>query len=418
MEFTGERYTPEIGGGVRYEHLHRYAIALQYVQGKQVLDLASGEGYGSYHLSKVAASVVGVDIDEAAVSHAQQRYNQQPNLRYRIGNCAQIPLDDRSVDVVVSFETIEHHDQHEQMMREIKRVLRPEGLLIISSPNKKTYSEDLGNHNHFHTKELYLEEFNDLLLASFAHVKLYGQKLLTGSVITPLDQPRLLGLNLCVGVSSDDEINGKIDFQEICEGLGDAIYFIALCSDSSLPTVQLTQVESGSYYLEPHNDIWNEMGKSLNQTYAALHDKDLNLYQSNFEAHELRVQLHEANLQIHQLQQDLQQSQEDLHQSKQGLHQSKQDSYQCQQDLHESRLDLHESRLDLYQCQQDLHQSRLDLHQSQQDLHQSRLDFHQSRLELHQSRLDLHHSQQQLDELNASKFLKVRSYWKKLQGRA
>ena len=341
MEFTGERYTPETGGGVRYEHLHRYAIALQYVQGKQVLDLASGEGYGSYHLSKVAASVVGVDIDEAAVSHAQQRYDQQPNLRYRVGNCTQIPLDDRSVDVVVSFETIEHHDQHEQMMCEIKRVLKPDGLLIISSPNKKTYSEDLGNHNHFHIKELYLEEFNDLLLASFSQVKLYGQKLLTGSVIMPLDQPRLSRLDLCVGVSSDDKINDGIDFQASCEGLGDAIYFIALCSDFPLPSLQLTQADSGSYYLEPHNDIWNDMGKSLNQTYNDLHQKNLNLHQSNFESHELRVQLHEANRQIHQSQQNLR-----------------------------------------------------------------------------QSHLDLYYSQQQLDELNASKFMKIRSYWQKLKGRA
>ena len=365
MEFTGERYTPEVGGGVRYEHLHRYAISLQHVQGKQVLDLASGEGYGSYHLSKVAVSVVGVDIDESAVSHAKQRYAQQLNLSYHVGNCTQIPLDDRSVDVVVSFETIEHHDQHERMMCEIKRVLRPDGLLIISSPNKKTYSEDLGNHNHFHIKELYLEEFNDLLAASFSQVKLYGQKLLTGSVITPLEQSKLSGLDLCVGVSIENEI----DFRQSCEGLGGAIYFIALCSDSPLPTLQPTQTELGSYYLEPDNDIWNEMGKSLNQTYIELHQKNLNLHKSNFESHELRVQLHEANLQIHQFQKDL------------------------------------------HQFQKDLHQAQQDLHQVQQDLHQAQQDSHQSRLELC-------HSQEQLDELNASKFVKVRSYWQKLNGRA
>ena len=400
MEFTGERYTPEVGGGVRYEHLHRYAMSLQYVQGKQVLDLASGEGYGSYHLSKVAASVVGVDIDEAAVSHAQQRYAQHLNLSYRIGNCAQIPLDDRSVDVVVSFETIEHHDQHEKMMCEIKRVLRPSGLLIISSPNKKTYSEDLGNHNHFHIKELYLEEFNNLLAASFSQVKLYGQKLLTGSVITPLDQSKLSGLNLCVGVSIENEI----DFQESCEGLGGAIYFIALCSDSPLPTLQPTQTELGSYYLEPDNDIWNEMGKSLNETYVELHQKNLNLYQSNVESHELRVQLHEATLQIHQFQQD-------LHLSKQDCQRFQQDLHQRQQDLHQSRLDLHESRLNLYQSQQDLHESRIALHQSQ-------LELHQSQQETYQSRVDLSRSQEQLEELNASKFVKVRSYWQKLNGRA
>ena len=407
MEFTGERYTPEVGGGVRYEHLHRYAISLQYVQGKQVLDLASGEGYGSYHLSKVAASVVGVDIDEAAVSHAQSRYVQQRNLSYRVGSCAQIPLGDRSVDVVVSFETIEHHDQHETMMREIKRVLRPDGLLIISSPNRKTYSEDLGNHNHFHIKELYLEEFNDLLIASFAQVRIYGQKLLTGSVITPLNQLQLSGLDLCVGVSNDDDI----DFQESCEGLGGAIYFIALCSDSPLPSLHLTQADSGSYYLEPDDDIWNDMGKSLNRACIDLHQKNLDLHQSNVDSHDLRVKLHDANMQIHQFQQD--------------LHQSQQDLYQSRLSFRESRMDLHELRLSLHQSQQDLHELRLNLHQSQQDLHESRLDIHQSRLDLHQSqqdlyqsRLDLHQSQQQLDELNASKFVKVRSYWQKLNGRA
>ena len=358
MEFTGERYMPEVGGGIRYEHLHRYAMSLQHVEDKHVLDLASGEGYGSYHLSRVAASVVGVDIDEEAVSHAQQRYAEQPNLSYRVGHCAQIPLDDRSVDVVVSFETIEHHDQHEMMMCEIKRVLKPEGLLIISSPNKKTHSEDLGIHSHFHIKELYLEEFKNLLAASFSQVRLYGQKLLTGSVITPLDQLKLSGLDLCVGVSIETEI----DFQESCEGLDGAIYFIALCSDSPLPALQPTQTESGSYYLEPDNDIWNKMGKSLHQTYIELHQKDLNLHQSCLESHELRVQLHEATLQIHQFHQNLSQSKQDLH--------------QCQQDLH--------------QCQQDLHQSRLKLSRSQE----------------------------QLDELNASKFVKVRSYWQKLSGRA
>ena len=278
----------------------------------------------------------------------------------------------RSVDVVVSFETIEHHDQHEKMMCEIKRVLRPSGLLIISSPNKKTYSEDLGNHNHFHIKELYLEEFNNLLAASFSQVKFYGQKLLTGSVITPLDQSKLSGLALCVGVSIENEI----DFQESCEGLSGAIYFIALCSDFPLPTLQPTQTELGSYYLEPHNDIWNEMGKSLNQTYIELHQKNLNLYQSNTESHELRVQLHEATLRVHQFQKD--------------LYLSEQDCQKFQQDLHQSRLDLH--------------QSRLELHQSQQYAYQLQLE--------------LSRSQEQLGELNASKFVKVRSYWQKLNGRA
>ncbi|MFY0099873.1 class I SAM-dependent methyltransferase, partial [Acinetobacter baumannii] len=83
--------------------------------------------------------MTGVDIAPEAVAHASARY-QRPNLRYLEGKCAASPLPDHSVDLIVSFETIEHHEQHEEMMREFKRVLRPDGLLLISNPDKHFYS--------------------------------------------------------------------------------------------------------------------------------------------------------------------------------------------------------------------------------------------------------------------------------------
>src|SRR5438034_11094846 len=65
LEWTGERYVPWMEGAeIGYEHLHRYAFATQFVRNKRVLDLASGEGYGSNLLAKTAKQVVGVDIDE------------------------------------------------------------------------------------------------------------------------------------------------------------------------------------------------------------------------------------------------------------------------------------------------------------------------------------------------------------------
>ena len=70
MEFTGERYIPTLEGEIKYEHLHRYALSLELARGKSVLDLASGEGYGSALLAKVAQSVIGVDIDPDAVKYA------------------------------------------------------------------------------------------------------------------------------------------------------------------------------------------------------------------------------------------------------------------------------------------------------------------------------------------------------------
>ena len=102
MNFTGERLTPEImSATVMVEHLHRYAFAAGYCKGKDVLDIASGEGYGSHILSKVAKQVTGVDIDEASVAYAQNKYIAS-NLLFRTGRADKIPLDDKSLDVVVS----------------------------------------------------------------------------------------------------------------------------------------------------------------------------------------------------------------------------------------------------------------------------------------------------------------------------
>src|SRR5579884_1636989 len=141
MDFTGERYVPAIEGQIKYEHLHRYALCLELVAGKTVLDIASGEGYGAALLASVATSVTGVDVDAATVEHAKHSY-YKPNLTFLAGTCERIPLPDSSFDIVTSFETIEHHDKHDEMLDEIKRVLKPGGALIISSPNRLTYSDE------------------------------------------------------------------------------------------------------------------------------------------------------------------------------------------------------------------------------------------------------------------------------------
>ena len=92
---------------------------------------------------------------------------------------------DNSVDVIVSFETIEHHDKHIQMFNEIKRVLKPKGILIISSPDKLNYSILPNYKNKFHVKELYREEFKELVSRNFSHSKFYYQSIVYGSIIVP-----------------------------------------------------------------------------------------------------------------------------------------------------------------------------------------------------------------------------------------
>jgi Methylase involved in ubiquinone/menaquinone biosynthesis len=191
MAFTGERYVPTVQGRIRYEHLHRYALALEFVQGKSVLDIASGEGYGSAYLSKVANSVIGVDIDRECVNFSRKKYGNIANLEFVVGSCDAIPLSSESIDIVTSFETIEHHDKHDEMMREIKRVLKPGGVLVISAPNRLTYSDNpksasANPNNQFHVNEPYEYQFVSLLSRYFKNVKLYGQRLAIGSFVFPL----------------------------------------------------------------------------------------------------------------------------------------------------------------------------------------------------------------------------------------
>jgi len=143
--FTGERFVPACAGEIAYEHWHRYAFARRFVEGRRVLDAACGEGYGTALLGTTAAEAVGVDIDAGSIRHAQSSYGSG-RIRFVEGSCTRLPFPDASFDVVASFETIEHLDAADQppMLSEFARVLKPDGLLIISSPNKRVYSDARG----------------------------------------------------------------------------------------------------------------------------------------------------------------------------------------------------------------------------------------------------------------------------------
>ncbi|RKT00009.1 class I SAM-dependent methyltransferase [Flavobacterium sp. 123] len=172
---TGERLEFYEFSDVTIEHFHRYSVVLDIVKGRRVLDIASGEGYGSSLLSKSALSVIGVDIDNDSIENAKIKYTC-PNLEFRQGSTSNVPVPDNSVDVVVSFETIEHHDKHEEMMLEIKRVLTATGTLIMSSPDKEFYSDKIEQNNIYHIKELYFKEFKALINSYFKQASFYFQK--------------------------------------------------------------------------------------------------------------------------------------------------------------------------------------------------------------------------------------------------
>ncbi|MFV8346494.1 class I SAM-dependent methyltransferase [Flavobacterium sp. ZB4P13] len=226
LEFTGERLTTGIESvhGV-VEHLHRYAIAQKITKNKVVLDIASGEGYGSFLLSKGATKVYGVDIDEKSINHAKVKYASSKNIEFNVGSTDAIPLADKSVDVVISFETIEHHDKHDLMMKEISRVLKTDGLLLISSPEKSIYTERDHN-NPYHIKELILDDFRDLLKRNFKNVELFNQRFVIGSLINLINQDSMTKFNLFDG----DYLHIKNELEE--DDFYNKPYFnLALCSN-------------------------------------------------------------------------------------------------------------------------------------------------------------------------------------------
>jgi len=187
ITFTGERFVPGCAGEIAYEHWHRYAFARQFAAGKRVLDAACGEGYGSALLATMAQSVVGVDIDPSTVAHASACYGEGDRIRFVAGSCSALPLPDASVDTVVSFETIEHLDAAEQpkMLAEFARVLKSDGLLVISSPNKRLYSDERDYVNEFHRHELYRDELAALLAPMFPGQSWYHQRVAPWSAIWP-----------------------------------------------------------------------------------------------------------------------------------------------------------------------------------------------------------------------------------------
>ena len=227
MPFTGERLTSDYGGQTQIEHLHRYLLARDWCRGKDVLDVASGEGYGTALLAQVANSATGLELAQDAVEHATVSY-VAPNLRFVAGDARKLPLPDAAFDIVVSFETIEHFAEQQVFLKEIQRVLRPGGLLIVSTPDRDNYSPAETPANPYHVQEMTEAEFGTLLQAHFAHVCVLLQRPIYGSVLMPTSVGA--AIPVCF------ERRGDLHF-EGSAGLSRPQYMVAFASDQTVPAL-------------------------------------------------------------------------------------------------------------------------------------------------------------------------------------
>lgn len=154
------------------EHIVRYEFVKPFVLEKKVLDIACGSGYGVQMMKQAGARhVIGIDADNQAITEAKQEYREE-GIEFRLGNAEHLDLPDAAVDVITSFETIEHLDRYESYLAELARVLTGEGVAFISTPNRDVF----GQKNPFHVKEFTKSEFESALKQHFPFVKILEQK--------------------------------------------------------------------------------------------------------------------------------------------------------------------------------------------------------------------------------------------------
>lgn len=182
MKFTGERIIPEDKNSspqtlIYKEQMERYFMTSEYIKGKKVLDVACGVGNGTAFLAQKANYVFGIDCDKQSINYATDNYKSE-NIEFLIEDAQTLNFKDDFFDVVVSFETIEHLPEPERFLGQVKRVLKSEGIFILSSPDRKITEEiliDTSYKNPFHIKEFTLGELNSLLHNFFEVKEIYGQ---------------------------------------------------------------------------------------------------------------------------------------------------------------------------------------------------------------------------------------------------
>lgn len=184
---NGERVVPWHPDEMIRQHETRYRFAAKLVSpGTRVLDCACGSGYGLSLLAERASQVTAADISEATIEFARAHFGR-PNIDFRVGSAECLPFADRSFDIYVCFETIEHVESPDRLLDEAKRVLTRNGLFVVSTPNRIWSGLGPGERpkNPFHKVEWSFDEFDEKLRAVFGSIAYWGQRVRSRNKLQP-----------------------------------------------------------------------------------------------------------------------------------------------------------------------------------------------------------------------------------------
>jgi O-antigen biosynthesis protein len=246
VSFTGERFIPGQGGcQLAYEHLHRYLFALRWAEGKPVLDLACGNGYGAAILARRASHVWALDVEGETIVEAQKEWRIH-NLTFVQGDAVQLPFRSGSIRLVVAMEVLEHIKDQESLLQEIARVCSEDGVALVSTPNKAVYSDAREYVNPFHVSELCLDDFVALLKKHFRYIEVVGQQIRAGSLLS--------------GNSADASVEVIVEPPPGVEKTAlEPVYHLAICSNEMLRI----PIPARSVYIDPADGLFLETKEEI-----------------------------------------------------------------------------------------------------------------------------------------------------------
>jgi len=242
LTLTGERTLPGIPSENYWFRRHEaaYACLAPRLAGDRLLEVGSGEGYGAALLSDRFSSTLALDYDPAAMTHLRRRY---PNLHAGRANLAALPVLAARIDAVVSLQVLEHVWVPTEFLAECHRVLRSDGTLVLSTPNRLTFSPGLARgakpQNPFHIREFDAEELVALVTATgFEVVELLG--LHAGARLRALDS-RFAG-GLIAAQLADPAPSWSTELQRAVESVAVADFTVSAEGiDTSLDLIVLAR---------------------------------------------------------------------------------------------------------------------------------------------------------------------------------